>query len=65
MQSPVGSDAFGELIGPGLADLFRRIWACGNAGARVPLKLLRETATKEVVLASVDRNDFLKKPHLH
>jgi S1-C subfamily serine protease len=22
-----------------LADLFRRIWACGNAGARVPLKL--------------------------
>src|SRR5438874_1866930 len=48
-----------------LADLFRRIWACGNAGVRVPLKLLRETATKEVAIHSADRSDFLKKPHLH
>ena len=48
-----------------LADLFRRIWACGNAGVRVPLKVLRETATKEYVLESADRHDFLKKPHLH
>src|SRR5437762_10952826 len=48
-----------------LADLFRRIWGCGAAGARVPLKLLRETTTKAVVVASADRNDFLKKPHLH
>ena len=48
-----------------LADLFRRIWACGDAGAEVRLKILRETATREVVMKSVDRNDFLKKPHLH
>jgi S1-C subfamily serine protease len=48
-----------------LADFFRRIWACGNAGAEVRLKILRETATREVVMKSVDRNDFLKKPHLH
>src|SRR5712671_1885662 len=48
-----------------LADLFRRIWACGNAGARVPMKILRETATKEFVVSSADRADFLKKPHLH
>jgi len=48
-----------------LADLFRRIWACGNAGARVPLRLLRETSTKEIVVSSADRADFLKKPHLH
>jgi S1-C subfamily serine protease len=48
-----------------LADLFRRIWQCGNAGAEVRLKILRETATREVVMKSVDRNDFLKKPHLH
>ena len=48
-----------------LADLFRRIWACGNAGCKVPLRVLRETATKEYLLKSVDRNDFLKKPHLH
>jgi len=48
-----------------LADVFRRIWACGNSGVRVPLKLLRETSTKEVTVTSSDRNDFLKKPHLH
>ena len=61
-------DAVLEVAGAkpkSLADLFRRIWACGNAGVRVPMKLLRETATKEVVATSVDRNDFLKKPHLH
>src|ERR671930_69191 len=48
-----------------LADLFRRIWACGNAGVRVPLKVLRETTSKEYVLESADRHDFLKKPHLY
>ncbi|HUQ75934.1 MAG TPA: S1C family serine protease [Burkholderiales bacterium] len=48
-----------------LADLFRRIWASGNAGAEVRLKILRETSTREVVVRSVDRGDFLKKPHLH
>src|SRR6267142_16221 len=61
-------DAVLEVAGAkpsSLADLFRRIWACGSAGARVPLKLLRETSTREAVLTSVDRNDFLKKPHLH
>src|SRR5437764_1634197 len=61
-------DAVLEVAGAkpaSLADLFRRIWACGNAGARVPLRLLRETSTKEIVVSSADRNDFLKKPHLH
>src|SRR3954463_4195505 len=33
-----------------LADLFRRIWACGPAGAEVKLKILRETATREVTM---------------
>jgi S1-C subfamily serine protease len=61
-------DAVLEVAGAkpaGLAGLFRRIWACGDAGAQVPLKLLREATTRELVLRSVDRNDFLKKPHLH
>src|SRR5213592_2262996 len=56
-------DAVLEVAGgkpASLADLFRRIWACGNAGARVPLKLLRETTSKEIVVTSADRNDFLK-----
>ena len=48
-----------------LADLFRRIWACGSSGVRVSIKVLRETTTKEFVVQSADRHDFLKKPHLH
>jgi S1-C subfamily serine protease len=48
-----------------LADLFRRIWALGTSGAVVPLKLMRDTATREIAVRSADRADFLKKPHLH
>jgi S1-C subfamily serine protease len=48
-----------------LADLWRRVWALGASGAVVPLKLGRNGKTSEVRIASADRNDFLKKPHLH
>jgi S1-C subfamily serine protease len=48
-----------------LADLFRRIWKTGDAGAVVGLRLAREGSTVEVKIISGDRNDFLKKPHLH
>ena len=48
-----------------LADLFRRIWALGAAGAEIPLTLAREGSLLNVHLQSVDRNDFLKKPSLH
>src|SRR3954462_8121019 len=61
-------DAVLEVAGAkpsSLADVFRRIWACGTVGARVSLRVLRETTTKEIVVTSADRNDFLKKPHLH
>src|SRR3989440_3652308 len=48
-----------------LANLFRRIWATGNAGVGVALKIMRERASKEFFVRSADRSDFLKKPHLH
>jgi S1-C subfamily serine protease len=48
-----------------LADLWRRVWALGGPGSEVPLKLLRKSALMDVRLRSADRNDFLKKPHLH
>ncbi len=48
-----------------LADLFRRIWAMGASGVVVPLKIMREAATREFVVPSADRHEFLKKPHLH
>src|SRR5437868_9507183 len=41
-----------------LADLFRRIWSCGNSGCKVTLRVLRETATKEFVVKSVARYDL-------
>jgi S1-C subfamily serine protease len=48
-----------------LADLWRKIWELGPSGAVVPLKVARSGKTTELRIASADRNDFLKKPHLH
>jgi S1-C subfamily serine protease len=48
-----------------LADLWRKIWDLGGVGVEVPLKLARKAVITEVRLRSADRNDFLKKPHLH
>ena len=48
-----------------LADLWRRVWALGGPGSEVPLKLMRKSTLMEARLRSADRNDFLKKPHLH
>jgi S1-C subfamily serine protease len=61
-------DAVLEVAGArprSLADLWRKVWALGPSGAVVPLKLARNGKTSEVTIASADRNDFLKKPHLH
>src|SRR4029077_20254354 len=48
-----------------LADLWRRIWRIGAPGVEVPIKLFRKDRAVNVRLLSADRNDFLKKPHLH
>jgi S1-C subfamily serine protease len=49
----------------GLADLFRKIWRLGPAGTEVPLTIGRDGAISHVRVKSADRQDFLKKPHLH
>ena len=49
----------------GLAGLFRRIWALGDAGVTVPLTINREGRTFEVGLHSTDRRSLLKGPVLH
>jgi S1-C subfamily serine protease len=49
----------------GLAELFRRIWRLGPAGVEVPVAFARKGAIMRANLKSADRNDFLKKPHLH
>ena len=48
-----------------LADLFRKIWAMGDAGVDVPLTLLRDDKTFDTVVKSGDRHSFLKTPRLH
>ena len=49
----------------GLADLFRKIWNVGPAGAEVRLTLARDGSLVRVRVRSADRNDLLKKPRLH
>jgi S1-C subfamily serine protease len=49
----------------GLAQLFRSIWALGDAGTDVPLVLNRDGNAVTVQIASAARDDFLKKPRRH
>ncbi|MCC6469583.1 MAG: serine protease [Alphaproteobacteria bacterium] len=49
-----------------LADLFRKIWKCGDAGVEVPLTLARGGGQLHTVkVRSADRASFLQKPKLH
>ena len=48
-----------------LAGLFRRVWALGEAGVQVPLKVNREGRTFDVTVRSTDRRRLLKGPVLH
>ncbi|MBL6455564.1 serine protease [Belnapia sp. T6] len=48
-----------------LAGLWRAVWACGDAGTRIPLTIKGEAGQREVSLASIDRRSFLKAPRLH
>jgi S1-C subfamily serine protease len=48
-----------------LASLWRRVWACGSAGAEVRLRLMRDSRVANVTIRSADRAKFLKSPKLH
>lgn len=48
-----------------LADLFRRVWGTGSAGAEVPLTLARGRNTSRIRVTSANREDFLTKPRRH
>jgi len=48
-----------------LADLWRRVWALGQAGVEVPLTVHRDGRLVDLGIASADRNQFLKTPRLH
>lgn len=48
-----------------LAELWRAVWACGDAGATVKLRLGRARGTRDVAVVSGDRTSFLKAPRMH
>lgn len=46
-------------------ELWRSVWARGKAGAKVPLRLVRDDQVIDVTIKSADRTSFLKAPRLH
>jgi S1-C subfamily serine protease len=48
----------------GLADLYRKLWTAGPAGAEVPLRILRDGRDTWLRVKTADRNAFLRKPQL-
>jgi S1-C subfamily serine protease len=48
----------------GLADLYRKVWRQGPAGAAIPLTLARGGTPLRVRVQSADRMDSLKKPRM-
>ena len=48
-----------------LAGLWRGVWACGPAGARVTLMVQRDERRMPVSIATVDRRTLLKSPRMH
>jgi len=45
----------------GQADFFRKVWALGTAGVKVPLSILRGTKIQDITLQSADRYQFIKR----
>jgi S1-C subfamily serine protease len=43
----------------GQADFYRKTWALGSAGVKVPISILRATEIKEITIDSIDRNRLL------
>ena len=56
----VGGMPVGSLI-----ELWKSVWACGEAGVRVKLGLVRDGSPTSLTVTSADRSSFLKKPVAH
>ncbi len=48
-----------------LAGFFKQVWALGNAGIDVPLRVFRDGETLDISVRSGDRGHFLKSPTAH
>lgn len=43
------------------AELYRKVWGLGTAGVKVPLRVRRGTAVREVVVDSIERSDYFRE----
>ncbi|MFQ5984916.1 MAG: S1C family serine protease [Alphaproteobacteria bacterium] len=43
-----------------LADLFRKVWARGDAGVEVPLAIVQGSTVREMLIHTADRYDYLR-----
>ncbi|MDW5316958.1 S1C family serine protease [Rhizobium sp. PL01] len=57
------SEVRNEEVG-GLADFYRQVWSSGDAGAEIPVRVLRDGRETWLRVKSADRESFLKRPHL-
>jgi S1-C subfamily serine protease len=48
----------------GLADFYKKVWSTGDAGAEVPMRIVRDGRDTWLRVKSADRNSFLRRPHL-
>ncbi|MEO6396650.1 MAG: S1C family serine protease [Devosia sp.] len=48
----------------GLADFYRKLWSSGEAGAEVPLRIVRDGRESWLRIKSADRQSFMKRPPL-
>ena len=47
-----------------LADFYRKVWNCGDAGVEVPIEVIRDGRILGVKIKSADRAGFLRRPRL-
>ena len=47
-----------------LADFYRKVWSCGDAGVEVPIEIIRDGRALGLRVQSADRSGFLKRPRL-
>jgi S1-C subfamily serine protease len=62
-----GGDVISEVRNEevsGLADFYRQVWSSGDAGAEIPVRVLRDGREAWLRVKSADRESFLKRPHL-
>jgi S1-C subfamily serine protease len=57
------SDVRDSQVG-GLADFYRKVWMTGEAGAEVPMRIVRDGRESWLRIKTTDRNSLLKKPDL-